>query len=83
MSTVPLEATHSNNQSRSLSTSSSLTFLFISAIEQEEICLTEAEGSSDKDIDVPDLDNTDMLHNPWAFVIAKEYLDVSGSFLFN
>ena len=83
LSAIPLEAIHSNSQSHSLSTSSSLTFLLISAMKQEEIHLIEVERSLDEDINTSDSDDTDVLHNSGAFVTAKEYLTVSGSFLLN
>ncbi|ETW87806.1 hypothetical protein HETIRDRAFT_424463 [Heterobasidion irregulare TC 32-1] len=45
-------------------------------MEQEEIHLTKVEQFLDKDINVPNSDDANVLHNHRAFAIAEEYLAV-------
>ena len=55
----------------------------ISTMEQEEIRISETEGSLDED-DAPDnLDNEDAIRNPGTFATTEEYLDMSVKLFFN
>ena len=52
-------------------------------MEQEEIRISETEGSLNED-DAPDnSDDKDAIHNPGAFATAEEYLNVSVKLFFN